>query len=208
MKNHIIFIQYMTFLWYSLLLLLLSDSPTFIYLTNICHLKTRYQYPGNIISRTFPNFVKFKNISRTWKMNLLFSRICGNSAKYVRRDPLIKMMATIMRGGKKIWRAVIGCFVKPQYCLHLLGHYINFWGSLAWLASEPQNPLALIFYQAGNWNILPIIYDLMGHTLGKWHAQMKHFTDRVKRTRCESTTAGEQHNMWSTVPQCPIYGQE
>jgi len=29
---------------------------------------------GNIFSRTFPDFVKFKDISRTWKMNMLFSR--------------------------------------------------------------------------------------------------------------------------------------
>jgi len=37
-------------------------------------------YIGNIISRTFPDLVKFKDISRTWKMNLFswFPRRVGN----------------------------------------------------------------------------------------------------------------------------------
>jgi len=35
---------------------------------------------GNIFSRTFPDFVKRKDISRTWKINLFsrISRTCGN----------------------------------------------------------------------------------------------------------------------------------
>jgi len=31
-----------------------------------------------IFYRTFPDVLKFQDISRTWKMNLLFSRMCGN----------------------------------------------------------------------------------------------------------------------------------
>jgi len=35
-------------------------------------------FTGNIFSRTFHDIVNFKDISRTWKMNLLFSRMHGN----------------------------------------------------------------------------------------------------------------------------------
>ena len=44
--------------------------------------------PGNIFSRTFPDFVKLKDIYRTRKINLLFSRISrtrGNPV-YVRTE--------------------------------------------------------------------------------------------------------------------------
>jgi len=40
-------------------------------------------FTGNIFARIFPDFVKFQNISRTWKINLLFSRFSwthGNPA--------------------------------------------------------------------------------------------------------------------------------
>jgi len=33
-----------------------------------------------IFLQTFPKFVKLKHIFRTWQMNLLFSRTCGNPA--------------------------------------------------------------------------------------------------------------------------------
>ena len=36
-------------------------------------------FTGNIFSRTIPDFVKFTDISRTWKRNLLFSRMRGGT---------------------------------------------------------------------------------------------------------------------------------
>jgi len=36
-----------------------------------------------LFSRTVPDFVKFNDVSRTWKINLLFSRRHGNPANSI-----------------------------------------------------------------------------------------------------------------------------
>jgi len=109
-KKHIIFIQSMIDNWNfygtasSFSPLLTVWSTHFLGLSRLCtstlFLLQAYNFftcfllkviflTGNIISRTIPNLVKFKDISRTWKMNLLFSklsRICGNPGTVIRKE--------------------------------------------------------------------------------------------------------------------------
>jgi len=99
-KKHIIFIQYMIDYWHfygtaSSPLLAVWSIHFYLYFnyhgisrqcTSICFLlHSKFSstclifiqvdfFTGNIFSRTFPDFAKFNDISRTWKMNLLFSR--------------------------------------------------------------------------------------------------------------------------------------
>jgi len=44
----------------------------------------------NIFSRTFPDFVKFKDLSRIWKMNLLFSRFTGLVGTMFNKTPILE----------------------------------------------------------------------------------------------------------------------
>ena len=63
--------------WYSFS----STIEAFFYRHNIYSQTFLFKvdfFTANILSSTIPDLAKFKDISRTWKMNLLFSRMCEN----------------------------------------------------------------------------------------------------------------------------------
>jgi len=70
--------QLLTFIWYSPLLTPSSCLIQPSFLLWAYYLFTDL-FTGNIFSSTIPDFVKFNDISRTWKMNLLFSRLSRTS---------------------------------------------------------------------------------------------------------------------------------